>query len=70
MSVAGRKAELVVNGLADCADRAVADDGELCANIHSCHEAISSRAGFVDALIGEAEASDCFAICLPELSRE
>ncbi len=52
------QAELVVDSLADCADRAVADDGEWRTNIHSGHEAVGWRAGFVHALIGEPHPFD------------
>ena len=62
MRVAVGQAELLVDGLADCADRAVADDSELRAHIHSGHEAVGGRAGFVHALIGEAQAFDLLAL--------
>jgi hypothetical protein len=50
-----RAGRALVDGLADRADRAVADDGQLRAHIHSGHEAVGRRAGFVHALIGEAQ---------------
>ena len=42
--------------LADSADGAIADDGELREYIHAGHEAVGGGAGSVDALIGEAKA--------------
>ena len=50
------------SALADGADGAIADDGELGADIHAGHEAVGGRAGLVDALIGEAKAGDGVAL--------
>ena len=61
VGVALGQAELFVQSLADCADRAVAYDGELGADIHAGHEAFGRMAGLVHALIGEAQAFDFFA---------
>jgi tryptophanase len=52
--------ELFVERLTDCANRAVTNDGQSCLDIHSGHEAFGGSAGFVDALIGEAESFHFF----------
>ena len=56
--VALGQAELFVESLADRADRAIADDGQLRPHIHAGHKAVGRSAGFVHALIGEAQPFD------------
>jgi hypothetical protein len=58
------QAELLVESLADRADRAIADHGQLRAHIHAGHKAVGRSAGFLHALIGKANAG----LFLPESS--
>ena len=59
--VTGGQAEFIVECLADSTDRAVANDGERRADIHSGHEGIGRRSGFFHPLIGEAKAPNFIA---------
>ena len=53
-----RNAEMRVDGAADGAHRAIADDGERSADVHAGHESILRRAAEISALIGEANSDD------------
>jgi hypothetical protein len=52
--------KLLVEGLTDWADRAIAHDGQLRMDIHSGHETVGWSACAVHALVGEAQPLDFF----------
>ena len=56
--MASRQAEMLVELLADRADRAVADDGERGVDVHAGHEAVGGLALLVHALVEQAHADD------------